>query len=80
MVHVAREACHDHESDVHHEKCQEAEHGEEVDGARRLTAAEKLRVPGEVIHHGRRHGDTGEDSQRAENEDHGKVGDLLQAL
>ena len=40
VVHVAREPGHDHQGDVHDQKREKAEHGEEVNGARRLPSAE----------------------------------------
>ena len=42
--------------------------------------AEDSRIPGEVIHNGRRHGDAGQDRQRPEDEDHREIGDLLQRV
>src|ERR1039458_9662367 len=51
-----------------------------VNGASRLPAAKELRIPGEAIHCGGRHGDTGQDGQRAEDKDEGKIDDLLQRV
>ena len=53
VIHIAGETRHDDKRDVHHQECEKAEHGEEVDRARRLSSAEDLRVPGEPIHYGR---------------------------
>ena len=65
---------------MHDQEREKAQHGEEVNGTRRLPAAEQLRVPGEVIHHRRRHGDAGKNRQGTEDEDDGEVSDLLQGV
>jgi hypothetical protein len=46
VVHVARKSGHDDQRDVHHQEREETEHGEEVNGPRRLPAAKEARVPG----------------------------------
>ena len=45
-----------------------------------LPAAEEPRIAGEAIHHSGRHGNAGQDGQRAEDKDDRKIGDLLQRV
>ena len=80
MVHVARESRHHDQSDVYDEKGKETEHGEEVDGPRRLPSAKDTRVPRKSVHNCRRHGDACEDRQRTEDKDNGEISDLLQCV
>ena len=80
VVHVANEAGHHDQRHMHDDEGKEAEHRQEVNGARRLPAAKQLRVPVEAIDCSRRHGDTGQDRQRAEDKDDGEIGDLLQRV
>ena len=80
VVHIPRKPGHHDQRDVHHEKRQETEHGEEVDGPGRLPAAKDPRVPGKAVHHGGRHGDTGGDGQRAEDKEDREIGNLLQGV
>jgi len=80
VVHVAYKAGHRDQGDVHDDEGEEAEHSEEVNGARRLPAAKQLGVPVEAVDGGGRHGDAGEDSQRAGDKHDGEIGDLLQRV
>ncbi len=80
VIHVARKSGHHDQSDVHHKECKETEHGEEVDGPGRLPAAKDPRVPGKMVHHGRRHGDAGSNGQRAEDKDDCEIRNLLQGV
>ena len=80
VIQVANEAGHYYQRHVHDDEGKETEHGEKVNGARRLPAAEELRVPVKPIDGSRRHGDTGEDCRWAENKDDGEIRDLLQRV
>src|SRR5258708_20011244 len=59
-------------------KGEKGENGGKVNRAGRLPPAEDSRVPGKAVHHGRRHGDACQDSQRAEDENDGEISNLLQ--
>src|SRR6185437_9950838 len=75
IVERAGEDDHDHVND---EEDHEAEGAEEVDGARALPSAEDEKQFGKRAIHGGRHGEAGQHDQRAEDEDHGEIGELLQ--
>ena len=49
VVHVANKAGHHDQRHMHDDERKEAEHREEVNGARRLPAAKELRIPGKAI-------------------------------
>jgi len=80
MVHVASEPGQDDESDMDDEEGKKTEHGEEMDGACGLAAPEKAGIPGEAVDDGWRHGDAGEDCERAKDENNSEVGDLLESV
>jgi len=80
MVHIPCESRGHYQSDMHDEECKEAQHGEEVDRSGRLPPTKGARVPGEAIHHSGGHGDPCKNRQRAEDKDHGEVGNLLQCV
>src|ERR1017187_476252 len=65
---------------MHDNERKKAEHREKVNGARRLSASKEFCIPGEAIHCGGRHGDTGEDCQGAEYKDDREIGDLLESV
>lgn len=80
MVHVPRESGDRDQGDVHDEECKKAEHGQEVDRPGGLSAAENARIPGETVHHRRRHGNACEYGQRAEDQNDSEVGNLLKCV
>src|SRR5690348_9211441 len=59
VIHVASEAGHYYQSHVDNQKSEETQHGQEMEGARRLSPTENPRVPWEMVHHGGRHGNPG---------------------
>ena len=80
VIHVAHEAGHHDQRHVDDDETKKAEHRQEMNRSGGLPAAEEPRVPGKAIHDRRRHRDTGQDRERAEDKDHGEIRDLLQRV
>ena len=80
MVHVPCKSGDHDQGDVHGEECKKAEHGEEVDGPRGLSAAKNTGIPGKTVNNGWRHGDACEHGQGAEDQNDSEVGNLLKRV
>lgn len=80
VVHVAAEAGHSDESDVDDDEGDVATEHHEMNGTGCLAAAEQARVPGNMIHHGGRHGQAGKDGNWGHDENSRGVSDLLQSV